>query len=106
MYHQQDIWWCSLGVNVGFEEDGKGVSSERPVLIIKGFNKQLCWIVPLSTSCKQNPYYVSIGTVNGKGSSAMVSQMRPIDTKRLINYIGFLNNETFHKIKEAIRNIL
>ncbi len=106
LYHQQDIWWCSLGINVGFEEDGKGMDSERPVLIIKGFNKQLCWIVPLSTSPKQNLYYVPIGTIDGKRSSAIISQMRPIDTKRLINYIGFLDNETFQKTKEAIRKIL
>jgi hypothetical protein len=21
LYHKQEIWWCSLGVNVGFEQD-------------------------------------------------------------------------------------
>ena len=21
-YHAREIWWCSLGVNVGFEQDG------------------------------------------------------------------------------------
>jgi mRNA interferase MazF len=106
LYHEQDIWWCSLGVNVGFEEDGKGCDSERPVLIIRGFNKQLCWAVPLSTSIKINPYYIPIGLVAGKKSSAIISQMRLMDTKRLINYIGFLNNDAFTKTKQAIKALL
>ncbi len=38
-YSQQEIWWCSLGTNIGFEEDGSGFVGERPVLIIRGFNR-------------------------------------------------------------------
>lgn len=22
-FHQREVWWCSLGANIGFEEDGK-----------------------------------------------------------------------------------
>ncbi|MFA5871014.1 MAG: hypothetical protein WC842_03995 [Candidatus Paceibacterota bacterium] len=32
----REIWWCSLGVNIGSEEDGKNELFERPVLILKG----------------------------------------------------------------------
>ena len=38
-YNEREIWWCSLGVNVGFEQDGTGQKFDRPVLVIKGFNK-------------------------------------------------------------------
>ncbi len=30
--------WCSIGINVGDEEDGKNELYERPVLVIKKFN--------------------------------------------------------------------
>jgi hypothetical protein len=33
-YHKREIWWCSLGVNVGFEQDGTGTNYDRPVLVI------------------------------------------------------------------------
>ena len=23
VFHTQEIWWCSIGINIGFEEDGK-----------------------------------------------------------------------------------
>ena len=32
-YHKREIWWCSLGINVGFEQDGTGANYDRPVLI-------------------------------------------------------------------------
>lgn len=29
LYHQRQVWWCSLGMNVGFEQDGVGVEYQR-----------------------------------------------------------------------------
>lgn len=42
-YKERDVWWVCLGHNIGFEEDGKGQNFSRPVLVIKGFNKQMFW---------------------------------------------------------------
>lgn len=39
--HEREIWWCSIGVNVGFEQDGTGQHFDRPVVVIRGFNKNL-----------------------------------------------------------------
>ena len=39
-YHQREIWWCVMGTNVGVEADGKGNDYGRPVLVLKGFNKE------------------------------------------------------------------
>lgn len=30
-YHPREIWWCSLGINVGFEQDGTGQNIEMRV---------------------------------------------------------------------------
>ena len=40
-YHPRDIWWCSLGLNVGFEQDGTGKEFQRPVLILRGLGKNI-----------------------------------------------------------------
>lgn len=105
-YHEREIWWCSLGINIGFEEDGKGSHFERPVVVIRPFSKHLCWVVPLSTSTKSNPYYIPIGQIQGQSASAIISQMRPLDTKRFINRIGHLDHVSFERTKQAIKDLL
>jgi len=37
-FHEREIWWCLLGVNIGSEQDGRGVNFTRSVLIFKKFN--------------------------------------------------------------------
>jgi mRNA interferase MazF len=48
LFKERDIWWVSIGVNVGFEEDGKHEKFLRPVLILKKFNKELFLGIPNS----------------------------------------------------------
>lgn len=106
LYHEREIWWCSLGVNVGYEQDGTGVEAQRPVLILKGLSAQTCYAVPLSTSTKKHKYRVSVGMVDGKLAVALLSQIRVVDTKRLVNKVGFLDQPAFDKIKKAARGLL
>ncbi len=28
-FHEREVWWCSLGLNIGFEQDGKGNDFSR-----------------------------------------------------------------------------
>lgn len=106
LYHLRDVWWCRLGVNVGFEEDGKGTKAMRPVLIMHGFSRQLCWAIPLTTSNKKNPYHISIGIINNQEQRAIISQMKPVDTKRLAFKIGYIEEEYFFTVKQAVKDIL
>jgi mRNA interferase MazF len=62
-YHQRDIWWCSLGLNIGFEQDGKDKGFQRPVLIVKALGDKTCIVLPLTTSNKNHKYRVEIGEV-------------------------------------------
>lgn len=32
-FREGEVWFCALGVNVGFEQDGRGGSFLRPVII-------------------------------------------------------------------------
>ncbi|MCC2630552.1 MAG: hypothetical protein K0S38_361 [Candidatus Paceibacter sp.] len=105
LYHQREVWWCSLGVNVGYEQDGKGDNKERPVLILRGFSRHVCLAVPLTTSAKINPFSIPIGMMNGRQNWAIISQVRLIDTKRLINKICTLDGNIFEEIRKAVRNL-
>ena len=100
-YKERDIWWVAVGHNVGTEEDGKGKDFNRPVLIIKGFSKYQFWGVPLSTTQKTGKYYHQF-VVNGKVSSALLSQLRVYDTKRFISKYGMVNAKDFGTIKQKL----
>lgn len=106
LYSERDIWWCSLGVNVGFEQDGTGKSYERPVVVLRGFSRAVCLVVPLTTSTKENKYHVALGEVDDKPAAAIISQVRLVDTKRFIDKIGMLDKEKFAEIKNAVKGLL
>ncbi|HTB32791.1 MAG TPA: type II toxin-antitoxin system PemK/MazF family toxin [Bacteroidia bacterium] len=106
LYRKREVWWCSLGINVGFEQDGSGKNYQRPVIILRGFSKQVCLIVPLTTSKKTNPYHVPVGIIEGKPAFVIISQIKLIDTKRLENKITVLDKATFESIRKAVKALL
>jgi mRNA interferase MazF len=105
-YHAREIWWCALGVNVGHEQDGSGEEYRRPVLVLKGFGEETCLVVPLTTSAQKHPLRPSIGAVDGKEAHALLSQIRVIDTRRLVRKIGYLEKDMFETIRKAARDML
>lgn len=86
---EREIWWCALGVNIGFEQDGKNELFERPVLILKRYNKDLILILPITGTEKDNIYYVKIG--GAMASSVILSQIRSIDSRRLLRKVGMVS---------------
>jgi len=99
------VYWCSLGENIGDEENGKGDDFRRPVLIFKKFNNNIFWGIPLSTKIKDNKYYIKISLKNEE-VSAMISQLRILDTKRLDEYVGYISRVDFIKIQNRIISII
>lgn len=94
-----------MGLNIGVEENGKGDLFQRPVLIIRGFNKQQVWGVPITTKIKSGTYYYSF-RLNAHFRTALLSQLRVIDTKRFINKLGTVDQQTFNEIKCKISEIM
>ncbi len=94
-----------MGVNIGFEQDGKNDLFERPVLIIKTFNKEVLWIVPLTSRHKKNKYYYEFD-YKSKPQTAILSQIRLISSKRLLRKIWTFPINDFKKVKELIAEFL
>ena len=99
------VWWYSLGENIGDEEDGKGKNFVRPVLIIRKFNNRICLALPLTKQIKNKIYYYKF-EFKGIEQCAMLSQLRIIDSKRLHNIMGKISTKEFTKIKLAIAEIV
>src|SRR5437764_359964 len=102
LFKERDVWWCSLGANVGDEQDGKGRFFSRPVLVLKKFNAHIFLGLPLSTIIKENRFYHKLH-FKGIDQCVVLSQIRLIDAKRLENRMGDLPSHEFEKIKEKLK---
>ncbi len=106
LYTVREIWWCQFGVNIGTEQDGRGDNFLRPALILRGFGPDACLVALLTTSAREHPLRVSIGDVDGQRARANLSQLRVIDTRRLVEKVGFLEKEIFVKIRKTAKGLL
>ena len=102
-FREGEIWWAHLGVNIGYEIDGKKLNFARPVIVLRKYNKYSFLALPLTTRGTPNPYKLPVGNVAGKQAFGVVSQLRNIDSRRLYQKIAWLprdallviRNETF-----------
>ncbi|MBU2101241.1 type II toxin-antitoxin system PemK/MazF family toxin [Patescibacteria group bacterium] len=104
-FHEREVWWCRLGVNIGYEQDGKNSQYARPVIILKRYSTNACLVVPLTAQDKKGTYYFDVGDVDGKGAKAVLSQLRFVDKKRLINKVDVIEGVIFEKLLSAIIQI-
>lgn len=105
LVHEREVWWCSIGVNIGSEQDGKNNSFERPVLIVKRFNYDMVWVVPMTSVNKHNLFYFQIEK-DGKVHSFILSQLKLVSTKRLRRCIYRMSTYEFAMVKGAIIYLL
>ena len=100
-FKEGEIWWASIGVNVGHEEDGKNEAFSRPILITKKFNSRLFWGVPLTTQIKENPHYYPF-RFKDRMQCALLTQMRLWDANRLTRRMGKIGKADLSSIKQRL----
>ena len=105
MFKERDIWWVSVGVNVGYEEDGKHEKYLRPVLVLRKFNRDLFLGVPMSTKLKENPYYVKV-TVKNQAVSVLISQIRAFSAKRIEDKLAEIDSNDFKKVRYEVTKMI
>ena len=106
-FHEREVWFASLGVNIGFEQDGRGERFLRPAVVVRKFNNEVLWAVPLTKHLKKGIYYYTVSiTGRRERSAAILSQVRLIDSKRLQYKIGDVTENDFAKIKKRIAALL
>ena len=102
---EREIWWCSFGINIGREQDGRGDNFERPVVILRVLSPDTFMALPLSTKKRVEKFQSEIthSTIRG---FALLDQVRVLDTKRLRRKIGTANQNEFAVIKEKLKSLL
>ena len=93
----REIWWASIGQNIGDEQYGKNEYFERPVLIIARFYRNLALVLPISSKVKNGSYYYPLRCEKITGV-VILSQSRVIDVKRLLRRVETLNIEEYNEI--------
>ena len=99
------VFWCLLGENVGYEQNGKGDYFHRPILIFKKFNNNMFWGIPMSTKIKDNKYYVKV-LLKDVEQAVIISQLRVLDSKRLYQFIGYISKDDFINIQHEIVELI
>ena len=103
-FRERQVWWCSVGQNIGSETFGKGETFTRPVIIFRKFSRELFLGIPLTSKDKSGSWYHGFSH-KGKKTTAMLHQIRVMDKKRLIDRFGELDDSDFSKISEALINL-
>ena len=104
LFKEGEIWWCSLGENVGSEINGKSNLFSRPVLIFRKLSKSTFMGIPTSSQDRKGSWYVQI-TLGSVKSVVILSQARLLDYKRLSSKIGELDAVEMHNVKDKFKNL-
>lgn len=101
-FYEKEVWFCSIGVNVGSEQDSRNKKYSRPVLVLKKCNRHTFIGIPLTSKKSNPPERISI-KLNDKPSVAIISQVRLFDRNRMLRKYRTVDSKELNKIKEALK---
>ena len=104
-FQPRDVFSCSIGENIRFEEDSRGGEFLRPVVVVKKFNNEVFLGVLLTRTDKKDEYYF-VFNLNDEKSVVILSQIRLFDAKRIKYKIGMIKEKDFSVLKEKIKQLL
>jgi len=99
--HAREVWWCALGTNVGSEIDGKHDNFERPVLVLRVYNKETLLVAPTTGRPRNDPFHKKI-SVRSKDAWVVLTQVRVISSRRLLRKLGMVSDEQFVEVRNAL----
>lgn len=99
-----EIWWASVGENVGSEINGKSGVFSRPVIIYKKLSHSFYLVIPTTTKLKTGSWFIHFRQ-QGKDMVACLHQSRTIDYRRLSNKLGELDDSDLQKVKDGFQKL-
>ncbi|MEI6511247.1 MAG: type II toxin-antitoxin system PemK/MazF family toxin [Candidatus Uhrbacteria bacterium] len=99
-----DIWWMSIGRNVGAEIYGKNSTFARPAVILKKLTYDFYLVAPTSTTVRTGTWYVPIKQ-NGVSMTVCLNQIRTMDYRRLQSKLGSIDDEENRRIRAGFLNV-
>lgn len=104
-FKQGQLWWLSVGYNIGTEVYGKGSRFTRPVLVLKKISGRQFLGVPLTSKTKEVSSWYCTFLHNGKEMTAMLYQARVFDKKRFLKLIGQIDDTDLLKVRMQFQDL-
>jgi len=105
-FYGREIWYIKMWLNIWFEQDWKGENFYRPLIILKKFNKDLFWWIPLTSINKDWKYYFGFIDSNNKKQIVILSQLKLYSSKRLVSKKWDISKIDFINLKEKIKSLI
>lgn len=106
-FKEKQVWWASIGQNIGVESNGKNQNFERPVIILKKFSAESFLAVMLSTKHKTGHYYYQLmQNTTHQTSFVNLTQIKLMSSKRLIRKMTDVKDIDFVTIRSRIKRYL
>ncbi len=106
-YYEREVWWCSIGKNIGSEENGKNEYFERPIIIFRIFGSETLWALPLtSREIKPESRKEIEIMLNNHKQTVDLAQIRLISSKRLLRYAGIVDFGDFQIIRKNLKDLI
>jgi len=101
-----EVWMCVIGKNLGREQNGGSHDFSRPVLVIKKFNNEMFWVVPLSTKQKSLNFYFNYTDPNGVPVAAILAQLRLVSINRFRRVLYELPGTQLYEIRTRLAEFI
>jgi len=105
-FREKDILFVQVGQNVGYEVYGKGADFLRPVLVLKKFGKDTFLGIPLSKQPKEGKFYFQFNYKKDIISTALLTQCRIFDAKRIRYRSGYIKQSDYEKLWEKLLKVI
>lgn len=103
VFEERQVWWTSIGYNLGDESFGKNQLFERPVLILKKLSSRAFIGVPITTTESKGSYFYTFEYFDDLDVSRkvylMLHQARIFSCKRLIRKLTKINDNDFAEVR-------
>ena len=100
-----EVWWCSLGRNLGVEMNGKSSLFSRPVLVYKKLGSLGFIGIPFTSKIKTGSWYTGI-VFHDKKQTVVLSQIRILSVARLSSRMGTLDIADFERVRKHLLQFL
>lgn len=106
-----EVWWCTIGKNIGVEQGCKNGDFTRPILVIRVFNQSMFWGTPITSSDRndkksKSSFYYNIDNIPKLKGFVNLSQLRLFDNKRLIRKIIKIDSKILNEIRMLIKSLI
>lgn len=91
-----DIWWVSIGMNIGSEIHRKSKLFSRPAVIYRKLSNSFYFVIPTTTKDREGSWYVPF-SYQDRQEVACLHQSRAIDYRRLSTKLGSIDEADFEK---------